>query len=81
MQTTETDDDVMRTIHQLVEEQRGIYNNTSSGGGGVLRLEVIRVELDRCWDLIRQRHALARIGEDPRRARVRDAAVVERYEG
>ena len=75
------DEDVMETIHELVEEQRAIYNNADSRDGDVLRLEAIRVELDRCWDLVRQRRALARVGQDPSLARVRDAAVVQHYHG
>ena len=43
------------------------------------RLAVIKVELDRLWDLLRQRKALRRAGEDPERASLRDADTVERY--
>jgi hypothetical protein len=44
------------------------------------RLESIRVSLDQCWDLLRQRRALRESGNDPDAARVRDPEVVERYE-
>jgi Protein of unknown function (DUF2630) len=43
------------------------------------RLGEIKVELDRLWDLLRQRAALRRAGEDPDRASMRDADTVERY--
>jgi hypothetical protein len=39
----------------------------------------VRVELDRCWDLLRQRRALRDAGGDPDAAEVRDANVVENY--
>jgi hypothetical protein len=39
----------------------------------------VRVELDRCWDLLRQRRALRNAGADPDDAAVRDADVVEKY--
>jgi hypothetical protein len=43
------------------------------------RLRAIKVELDRLWDLLRQRTALRRAGQDPDQASLRDAETVERY--
>ena len=43
------------------------------------RLRSIEVELDVCWDLLRQRRALRDVGVNPDRARARDADTVERY--
>ncbi len=43
------------------------------------RLEEIRVDLDRLWDLLRQRRALRDAGEDPDLATERSPDVVERY--
>ena len=43
------------------------------------RREAVRVELARCWDLLRQRRALRDAGDDPDAAQVRDADTVERY--
>jgi hypothetical protein len=43
------------------------------------RLEAVEVELDRCWDLLRQRRALRGAGADPDDAQARDAETVERY--
>ena len=43
------------------------------------RLQSVEVELDRCWDLLRQRRALRSAGADPDDAQVRDARTVERY--
>ena len=45
------------------------------------RLRDVEIELDRCWDLLRQRRALRASGGDPDAARVRDAATVEGYLG
>lgn len=45
------------------------------------RLEAVRVELDRYWDLLRQRRAHRRAGLDPDNTSVRDADTVEGYEG
>jgi Protein of unknown function (DUF2630) len=43
------------------------------------RLEAIQIELDRLWDLRRQRQALRDAGEDPDRAEERSGDTVERY--
>jgi hypothetical protein len=43
------------------------------------RLRDVEIELDRCWDLLRQRRALRDAGGDPDEAHVRDADTVERY--
>jgi RNA polymerase-binding transcription factor DksA len=44
------------------------------------RLEEIRVSLDRCWDLLRQRRAKREFGLDPDDAQARSADTVEHYE-
>jgi hypothetical protein len=45
-----------------------------------VELKKIQVELDQCWDLLRQRRAKREFGEDPNEAHVRPASVVEKYE-
>jgi Protein of unknown function (DUF2630) len=43
------------------------------------RLRAVEVELDRCWDLLRQRRALREAGADPDDAEARDPGTVEGY--
>ena len=43
------------------------------------RLRAVEVELNQCWDLLRQRRAREEFGQDPGDAEVRDADTVERY--
>ncbi|MGD0056080.1 MAG: DUF2630 family protein [Acidimicrobiales bacterium] len=43
------------------------------------RLKAIEVELDQCWDLLRQRRARRHAGQDPDLAAVRNEEVVEKY--
>ena len=45
------------------------------------RLRQLEIELDQCWDLLRQRRALRETGGDPRDAAVRPADEVEGYLG
>jgi hypothetical protein len=44
------------------------------------RLRDVEIELDRCWDLLRQRRAREEFGQDPDEAHARDADTVERYQ-
>jgi Protein of unknown function (DUF2630) len=40
----------------------------------------VKVSLDQCWDLLRQRRALREAGRDPSAADARRSEVVEGYE-
>ena len=44
------------------------------------KLASLKVELDQCWDLLRQRRALRESEKNPDEAKVRPANVVENYE-
>ncbi|MBI4002881.1 MAG: DUF2630 family protein [Nitrospira defluvii] len=70
-------------IQQLVEEEHRLYEQGEQrtlGDAERWKLEKVQVELDRCWDLLRQRRALREVGVDPDQAQVRPAQVVENYE-
>ncbi|GAA3393702.1 DUF2630 family protein [Streptomyces roseoviridis] len=73
-------DEILENIGALVEEERALRQRT----GGLLdeertRLAELEVQLDQCWDLLRQRRAKAEFGEDPDTAAIRPAAEVEGY--
>jgi hypothetical protein len=72
------DDEILRTIENLVDEEHGLR----SGAEGVdpARLRRLEETLDQCWDLLRQRRARRHTGEDPDTATVRPPEVVERYQ-
>ncbi len=77
-----SDEQIMERIEQLEEEREALRRDESTHGsvaGDVSRLEEIRVELDRLWDLRRQRQALRDAGQDPDTAQERSADTVERY--
>ena len=44
------------------------------------QLRALQVELDQCWDLLRQRRALRTVGRDADGAEVRPPEIVEEYE-
>ena len=77
------DEKIHTRIEELVAEEHELYTRVGEGGMSANehnRLESIRVSLDHCWDLLRQRRALRESGQDPEAAHVRDPEVVERYE-
>ena len=75
-----TDENVLDRIQSLVHEEQRLYGQGDVAAHDQARLEKIQVELDQCWDLLRQRRARREFGKDPDGATVRPASVVERYE-
>ncbi len=71
------------TIEQLVAEEHELWEREADGRASDAdrrRLGELRVSLDQCWDLLRQRRARRDAGLDPDAADVRSPEVVERYE-
>jgi hypothetical protein len=81
MTTHTTDQTVLAHIEHLVTEEKKLYAKGSISEAEQKRLSEINVELDRCWDLLRQRRALREFGRNPDDARVRPAGIVENYKG
>lgn len=74
------DKSVLDHIHQLVEEEKRLRAaHHGLAGDDRRRLEQIEIELDRYWDLLRQRRAREEFGEDPDSARERSGNEVEGY--
>lgn len=77
------DSQVLGRIDELVAEEQALYEREGHGqleAGDRARLDEIRVSLDRCWDLLRQRRALREAGFDPEAAQARPEEVVEHYQ-
>jgi hypothetical protein len=70
-------------IASLVTEEHALLEH---GENGKLsdedrgRLDALEVQLDRFWDLLRQRRARRDAGQDPSVAHLRAEEVVEHYE-
>ncbi len=72
----------LQRIQSLAAEEHELRERESDGPlpeADRLRLSRIEVELDQCWDLLRQRRARAAAGLDPDDAKVRDVDTVEGY--
>jgi hypothetical protein len=77
------DPQIHGTIEQLVAEEHELWERESAGDASDAdrrRLAELKVSLDQCWDLLRQRRALREAGLDPESAQARPPEIVERYE-
>ena len=81
-----SDETIADRIERLVSEEHQLRTREQLDSKDVDRLESdqerlreVEIELDRCWDLLRQRRALRDAGANPDDAHVRDADTVERY--
>jgi hypothetical protein len=77
------DPQIHSTIDQLVNEEHELWERESAGTASDVdrqRLRDLKVSLDQCWDLLRQRRALREAGVDPDTAAVRRREIVEGYE-
>ena len=80
------DQSILGRIEALVGEEHALLDREQDDAVDEEALEADRrrreelsVELDRCWDLLRQRRALRDAGQDPDEAHARDASTVEKY--
>ncbi len=71
---------VLGHIDRLVKEEERLYAQGELTDDDRGRLAELKIELDQCWDLLRQRRALREFGRDPDGAKVRSPKIVENYE-
>jgi Protein of unknown function (DUF2630) len=81
------DESIAARIERLVAEEHELRSReqTDSPDADALqadreRLRAVEVELNRCWDLLRQRRAREEFGLDPDDASARGADTIEEYE-
>ena len=82
-----SDESIVDRINKLVVEEKELRgreqqdrDDDDSLEADKERLRAVEVELDRCWDLLRQRRAKEEFGQDPDDAEARGAGTVENYE-
>jgi hypothetical protein len=72
---------VLARIQRLVADEHTLRNKASLDQVEKDQLAALEVDLDQCWDLLRQRRALREMGRSPDAAHARPPDVVEKYEG
>jgi len=76
------DDEIIGRIDELVAEEHELRAQATGSGldaAGQARLFELERQLDRCWDLLRQRRARAEFGQNPDEAQPRPVDEVESY--
>jgi hypothetical protein len=78
-----TESETLGRIRALVDQEKALRGQLQHGDITTSeeqdRLRRLEIELDQCWDLLRQRRALRDSGGDPREAEVRPPDEVEGY--
>ncbi len=77
------DAQIHKSIEELVAEEHELWEREAAGTATEedrQRIESLKVSLDQCWDLLRQRRALREAGRDPDAANLRASDIVEGYE-
>jgi hypothetical protein len=77
------DPEIHGSIDRMVAEEHELWQREAAGeatDSDRQRLEALRVSLDQCWDLLRQRRARREAGQSPEGAGLRPPEVVERYQ-
>jgi hypothetical protein len=72
------DASILQRVKDLVDEEHQL--EASGAAPDPARLDAINVELDQCWDLLRQRRARRHAGQDPDEAQPRSGGTVEGYQ-
>lgn len=80
-----TDEGIHAQISELVARERELRAQLQAReidrDDEQAQLRDLEIQLDQCWDLLRQRQALRDTGGDPAAAAVRPASEVEGYSG
>ena len=83
--TSDADQRIEDHIEALVAEEHRLLRAGEAHEGlnpeEHRRLGAVKVELDRYWDLLRQRRAKEEFGLDPDNTSMRGPGTVEEYEG
>ena len=77
------DRQIHASIDEMVTEEHQLWEREGAGEASDAdreRLAELRVALDQCWDLLRQRRARRDAGRDPEGAELRSARTVEHYQ-
>ncbi len=74
------DQDIHAQIERLVAEEHELLDRGPQiSSHERTRLGEVNVQLDRMWDLLRQRRAREEFGQDPSQTHERSAETVEKY--
>ncbi len=76
------DQEILHRIQALVDEEHKLMQQSHTGAleeDEHARMQALEVNLDQCWDLLRQRRARRNAGLNPDEAQARPSEIVENY--
>ena len=80
MAKPDKDASVLTHIEHLVKEEHRLFEKKGEHTKEEAKhLAEVQVQLDQCWDLLRQRRALRETGGDPSQAHARSPDVIKKY--
>ena len=77
------DKEILHRIQTLVDEEHKLLQLSEGGqleGDQHERMKTLEVNLDQCWDLLRQRRGRRDAGMNPDEAQVRPEGIIEHYQ-
>lgn len=74
------DASIQNRIEALVAEEHQLQQGSGEDPERHERLQAVKVELDRAWDLLRQRRGQEEFGQDPDQVLPRDPGTIEHYQ-
>ena len=77
------DNEILHNITKLVDEEHKLLQQAEQGTldeTKQARIRELEVQLDQCWDLLRQRRARREFCLNPEEAKLRDPNIVEHYQ-
>lgn len=78
-----SDESPLDTINRLADEEHRLRAREADGTASDAdreRIAELELQLDQCWDLLRQRRARRSAGLDPDEAQLRSTTTVEGYQ-
>ncbi|MFE1589240.1 DUF2630 family protein [Streptomyces sp. NPDC058737] len=79
----EAEGQILGRINEMISQEKDLREQLSEQAIDEstehTRLARLEAELDRCWDLLRQRRARVSAGQDPDDAQVQPTSQVENY--
>ncbi|HTK08611.1 MAG TPA: DUF2630 family protein [Ktedonobacteraceae bacterium] len=77
------DTEILHHIDAMVKEEHTLLQKREEGqisDDQHARIQKLEIELDQCWDLLRQRRARREFGLNPDEAQERGENIVEHYQ-
>jgi hypothetical protein len=73
------DNQVLSHIKNLTVTEEELYGKENLTDEDIKQLHKIQLDLEQCWDFLRQRRALRNASDNPDDAEIRDAETIKNY--